>query len=320
MAWDHLEVTMKRRWIMIAVLLTFVMASPLSVSMAKQELHLGTSTVGGIYYNLGVPICQVLNKYIPEIHVTPEITVGTVENLRLMNQQKMELGVTLSFVAVEALNGVGTFKEKTPVRTIMHLSPLVNFFMAMEGSNIKTHDDLKGKRVNLGQPGGLDKNSTNLLAAHGITPKDIKPSVQGIGAGVDALKDGKFDAVIVTIPLANQLLATHKATIVWPVETSLDKMVKATPGYGKWVMPAGTVKGVDEPKPVPDFGCVLSCHEKTDPELVYRITKALVEHLDELTAMFSEYRHVTKEWAANPMGIPHHTGASKYYKEAGILK
>jgi uncharacterized protein len=311
---------MKRCLIVIAALLTLAVASPFSVSMAAQELHMGTSTVGGIYYNLGVPICQVLNKYIPEIHVTPEITIGTVENLRLMGQGKMELGITLSFVATEAYNGVGTFKEKVPVRTIMHLAPLVNFFMALETSGIKTHDDLKGKRVNLGQPGGLDQNSKNLLAAYGITPKDMKPSLQGVGAGVDALKDGKFDAVIVTVPLANQLLATHKATIIWPDEAHLDKMVKATPGYGKWKMPAGTIKGVDEAKWVPDFGCTLSCTEKADPALVYKMTKVLLEHLDELTAMFAEYRHVTKEWAANSMGIPHHPGAEKYYKEAGLVK
>jgi TRAP transporter TAXI family solute receptor len=305
---------------MVAAALACLVISPFSASMAAQELHLGTSTVGGIYYNLGVPISQVLNKYIPEIHVTPEITIGTVENLRLMGQDKAELGVTLSFVAVEAFQGVGTFKEKIPVRTIMHLSPLVNFFVSLEGSGIKTHEDLKGKRVNLGQPGGLDKNSINLLAAYGITTKDIKPSVMGVGKAVDALKDGKFDAVIVTVPLCNQLLATHKINIIWPDNAHLDKMIKATPGYSKWLMPAGTIKGVDEPKWVPDFGCTLSCQEKMDPALVYKMTKALVEHLDELTAMFSEYRHVTKEWAANPMGIPHHPGAAKYYKEAGLLK
>jgi TRAP transporter TAXI family solute receptor len=311
---------MRRCSLMIAVLLACFVVFPLSASMAAQEIHLGTSTVGGIYYNLGVPISQVLNKYIPEIHVTPEITIGTVENLRLMGQEKMEMGVTLSFVAVEALNGVGTFKEKIPIRTVMHLSPLVNFFGALADSGLKTHEDLKGKRVNLGQPGGLDKNSTNLLAAYGITPKDMRASVMGIGASMDALKDGKFDAVIFTIPLVNQLLATHKVTIIWPDEAHLDKMVKATPGYGKWLMPPGTIKGVDKPMWVPDFGCTLSCREDMDPQLVYRMTKALVEHLDELTAMFSEYRHVTKEWAANDMGIPHHPGAAKYYKEVGLLK
>ena len=149
--------------------------------------------------------------------------------------------------------------------------------------------------------------------------KDIKPSVQGVGAGVDALKDGKFDAVITTLPLINQLQATHEIRVLWPDEAHIDKLA-AMPGYGKWLMPAGKVKGLDKPIPTPDFGCTLSCSEGMDPALVYKITKALVEHLDELKAMFAEYEYVTKEWAANTMGVPHHPGAAKYFKEAGLVK
>jgi TRAP transporter TAXI family solute receptor len=310
---------MGRRIFMIAAVLICLALSPLSSSMAAQEVHLATSAVGGIYYSLGVPICQVLNKYIPEIHVTPEMSIGTVENLRLIGQGKVEMGITLPLKAIEALNGTGTFKEKVPVRTVMRLTPVVNVFATLADSGIKTHEELKGKRVNLGQPGGLDQNSLNLLGAYGLTIKDIKPSVQGIGAGVDALKDGKFDAVITTLPLINQLMATHKVTVLWPDEAHIDK-IAGIPGYSKWLMPAGKIKGMDKAIQTPDFGCTLSCNENMDPQLVYRITKALLEHLDELKPMFSEYQYVTKEWAANPMGVPHHAGAAKYYKEAGLLK
>lgn len=308
----------RRSFLVAAVLICFAIM-PLSSSMAAQEIHLATSAVGGIYYSLGVPICQVLNKYVPEIHVTPEMSVGTVENLRLIGQGKAEMGITLPLKAIEALNGTGTFKEKVPVRTVMRLTPVVNVFVTLASSGIKTHEELKGKRVNLGQPGGLDQNSLNLLASYGVTNKDFKPSVQGIGAGVEALKDGKFDAVITTLPLINQLMATHQITILWPDEAHIDK-IAGMPGYSKWMMPAGKVKGVDKSIPTPDFGCTLSCAESMDPNLVYKITKALVEHLGELKTMFAEYEYVTKEWAANPMGIPHHAGAAKYYKEAGLLK
>jgi uncharacterized protein len=311
---------MGRRRFMIAAVLIGLALSPLSSAMAApQEIHLATSAVGGIYYQLGVPICQVLNKYIPEIHVTPEMSIGTVENLRLIGQGKVEMGITLPLKAIEALNGTGSFKEKIPVRTMMRLTPVVNVFVALASSGITTHEQLKGKRVNLGQPGGLDQNSINLLAAYGLTMKDYKPSVQGIGAGVDALKDGKFDAVITTLPLINQLMATHQINVLWPDEAHIDK-IAGIPGYSKWLMPAGKVKGVDKPIYTPDFGCTLSCNANVDPQLVYKITKALVEHTDELKDMFNEYEYVTKAWAANPMGVPHHDGAAKYYKEAGLLK
>ena len=304
---------------MIAAVLICLAVSPLRVSQAAQEIHLATSTVGGIYYMLGVPITQVLNKYVPEIHVTPEISIGSVENLRLLAQGKVELGINLPRMGVDALNGTGPFKEKIAVRSLMRLSPVVNLFVVLADSPIKTHEDLRGKRVNLGQPGGLDQNSLAILASYGLTIKDIKPSVMGVGAGVDAIKDGKFDAVITTLPLINQLQATHKIRILVPDEAHIDKIAKV-PGYGKWLMPVGKVKGIDKPTIVPDFGTTLSCSENMDPALAYKITKALVEHLGELKAMFAEYEYVTKEWAADPMGVPHHPGAAKYYKEAKLVK
>ena len=310
---------MRREFFITAVLLICLAVSPLRVSMAAQEIHLACSAVGGIYYSLGVPISQVLNKYIPEIQVTPEMSIGSVENLRLLGQGKVEMGLTLPLKAIEALNGTGAFKEKIPVRTLMRLSPVVNLFVVMADSPIKTHEDLKGKRVNLGQPGGLDQNSLNILATYGLAIKDIKPSVMGVGAAVDALKDGKFDAVIATIPLINQLQATHKIRVLVPDDAHIDTLAKL-PGYGEWLMPAGKIKGIDKPTTVPDFGTTLSCTENMDFALAYKITKTLVEHLDELKTMFAEYQYVTKAWAANPMGVPHHPGAAKYFKEAGLWK
>jgi len=53
----------------------------------------------------------------------------------------------------------------------------------------------------LGPAGRSCQNSLATLQAYALTIKDIKPlCVLGVGAGVDALKDGKMDAVITTIP------------------------------------------------------------------------------------------------------------------------
>lgn len=306
--------------IIIAVFSMCLILSPLSISMAAQEIHFGTSTVGGIYYSIGVPITQVLNKYMPEIHVTPEITNGSTENIRLLDQGKLELGLSVPYKTVDAMNGKPPFERKIPVRTVMRTIPVVNLFVVLANSDIKSHEALKGKRVNLGQPGGLDENALGILEAYGLTKNDIKWSVIGVAQGVDALKDGKMDAVITTIPLINQLKATHEIRILWPDEAHLDKMMAKVLGWGKWLMPPGNIKGVDKPVYVPDFGSQLTCLENASPELIYKITKNLMEHLGELQGMFAQYKDLTKEMAATSLGVPFHPGAAKYFKEAGLIK
>jgi TRAP transporter TAXI family solute receptor len=290
-------------------------------ALAVEEIHFGTSAVGGIYYQIGMPMCQVINKYLGnEYHATAETTIGSVENIRLLGQGKIQLGLTVPFMAANAVKGAKPFEEKIALRTVMRTIPVCNLFVVMANSNIKSVSDLKGKRVNLGQPGGLDQNSLAILQAYGITIKDIKPSVQGVGAGVDALKDGKMDAVITTIPLINQLKATHDIRILWVDEPYIDKMISVQPAYGKWLMPAGMIKDVNEPKMVPDFASALVTTEKAKPEFVYKVTKTLIEHLNELREMFPEYRNLSKEMAAQALGAPLHEGSVKYFKEIGVLK
>jgi TRAP transporter TAXI family solute receptor len=311
-----------KKGLSLSLFLLSVLFFPHTASAAAvEEIHFGTSAVGGIYYQIGMPMCQVINKYLGnEYHATAETTIGSVENIRLLAQGKIQLGLTVPFMAANAVKGAKPFEEKIPLRTLMRTIPVCNLFVVMANSNIKSVSDLKGKRVNLGQPGGLDQNSLAILAAYGITIKDIKPSVQGVGAGVDALKDGKMDAVITTIPLINQLKATHDIRILWVEESNIDKMLSVQPAYGKWRMPAGMIKDLNEPKWVPDFASALITTEKTKPDFAYKITKVLVEHLEELREMFPEYKNLSKEMAAQALGAPLHDGSAKYFREAGLLK
>ncbi|MBP1697452.1 MAG: transporter solute receptor, family [Deltaproteobacteria bacterium] len=306
--------------VFVLFFLAMFLGLPVS-ALAVEEIHFGTSTVGGIYYQIGMPMCQVINKYLAaEYHATAETTIGSVENIRLLGQGKIQLGLALPLMAANAMNGAKPFNEKIPLRMVMRTIPVVNLFVVMANSNIKTIDDLKGKRVNLGQPGGLDQNSLATLQAYGLTIKDIKPSVLGVGAGVDALKDGKMDAVITTIPLINQLKATHEIRVLWVDEPHIQKIISAQPAYGKWLMPPGQIKDLKEQKWVPDFGSALFTSESAKPEFVYKVTKALLDHKNELEEMFVQYKTLSKEMAAQALGAPLHDGSVKYFQEIGILK
>ena len=157
------------------------------------QLSMGTATVGGIFYNIGSPLAQCVNKALPEVNITAEFTQGTTENMRLIQQKKMQMAVITPFIGSFARQGIKMFKG-TPIdfRVIVRLLPNANVWCVLKKSKVQGFDDLKGKKVGVGPAsGGLGVIARSQLAANGINyKKDIKPMFMGAGDMAQALKDG----------------------------------------------------------------------------------------------------------------------------------
>jgi TRAP transporter TAXI family solute receptor len=82
----------------------------------------------------------------------------------------------------------------------------------------------------------------------------------------------------------------------------------------------GTYKGLDADVPTIAFGTILTTHERTDSNLVYKIVKTLYDHRDELISIHKAAQQMTLESAFYAMGIPLHEGAKRYFKEIGRIK
>ncbi len=290
-------------------------------AQAVTQLHMGTASVGGTYYSVGLALAQCLNKSLPEVNVTAEITAGTVENLRLLDDRKIHLAIIAPQHAYQAYRGDSPWKKKIDFNIVIRLIPNSNSFVALSGSGIKSISDLKGKRVNMGPAGGgLEPNAKSILETYGLTYKDITPVFFGIGAGVDALKDKKVDAAITTIPLVHELQATTKIDILFMEEKMIDAMIVKHPYYGKQRIPGNTFKEVPHEVVVPDFGMQLAARSDADSELIYKLTKALMENLKCLGETYAPMKSLNPEWAATKLGNPYHLGAIKYFKEKKVWK
>jgi hypothetical protein len=308
---------MKIRWFLSVALLLFWAAS----AQAVTQLHMGTASVGGTFHSAGLAVAQCLNNFLPEVNVTAEVTAGTIENLRLLDDRKIHLAVITPQVGYQALMGEPPWKKKLEFSIVMRLIPNSNSFAALSGSGIKSLLDLKGKRVSVGPAGGgLEPNAKAILEAYGMTYKDISPLFLGVGAGGDALKDKKADAVITTIPLIHELQATTKIDILFMEEKVIDAMIAKHPYYGKQRIRGNTFKDVPQDVIVPDFGMQLAVRQDADPELVYKLTKTLVENGKFLGETYAPMKAITPEWAASKLANPFHPGAVRYYKERKVWK
>lgn len=290
-------------------------------AQAVTQLHMGTASVGGTFHSVGLALAQCLNKFLPEVNVTAEITAGTIENLRLLDDRKIQLAVITPQVGYQALIGEPPWKKKIELAILMRLIPNSNNYVVLSGSGFKSISDLKGKRVNVGPAGGgLEPNAKAILEAYGLTYKDLTPVFLGIGAGAEALKDRKVDAAITTIPIIHELQATTKIDLLFIEEKIIDAMIAKHPYYGKQRIPANTFKDIPYEVIVPDFGMQLAVRRDADPELVYKLTKTLIENLKCLGEAYAPMKMMTPEWAASKLANPFHPGAIQYFKEKKAWK
>jgi TRAP transporter TAXI family solute receptor len=311
------------------ILFIFYLASqgvilPSRIAHAEvKQLSMGTATVGGLFHNIGMPIAQCINKVLPDVNITAEVTQGSTENLRLIKQKEMQLAVITPMIGYFARKGIKMFKKK-PVdfRALARLTPNANVWAVLAKSKIKSIPELKGHKVGVGPAsGGLGVVARSQLTANGINyKKDIKPYFLGAGAMAEALKDGTVKGTILTAELAHMVAATHKIRVLSWDEKAINVFLKQHSYYASYAYPANTFKGIDYPVLAPDNGVQMICEKDMDEELVYKLAKAFIENLDCIAKIYAPAKAITPEWAASELANPFHSGAIKYFKEKGLWR
>ena len=289
-------------------------------ALAVEQLSMGTSSVGGFFYNVGAPVAQCINKALPEVNVTAEFTEGSTENLRLIQKKKVQLGVISPMVGYFARNGTAMFKNK-PVnfRVVARLIPNGNVWTTLKkNKTINTIEDFRGHNVGIGT-GGIGVVSRLQLEAHGIDfKKDIKPFFPATGELATLLKDGKVDVSFLTEGLAKMVTATHEIKMISWDKDALEAYIKEKPYFGRVLYPANHFKGVDYEVLTVDNGVQLVTHSDTPDDLVYKLAKAIIENIDCMAKTFKPMKALSPKWCSSELGNPFHPGALKYFKDAGL--
>jgi len=290
------------------------------------RISITTGGTGGVYYPMGGGMANVLSKYVPGLAATAEVTGGSVDNLKLINAGKSEVGFSMVDATWDAYQGLDKFKDnKVNARTLMVLYPNKMHVVTVEGAGINKLSDLKGKRVSTGSPGsGTEIMALRVLEAVGIDKKDIKQERLGAAESVNAIKDRKIDAFfwVGGLPTAavTDLAATPGIKLkLIDHDEAVDAMNKKYgPLYVKSTIPAGTYPGQDKPNAEVDVWNILVVSDKMSDDMAYTIVKTLFDKKAELVAVHKEAQNI--DLKSQPIGspIPFHPGARKYFAEQGI--
>jgi len=293
---------------------------------------IGTGGVTGVYYPAGGAISRIVNKKFDEykLKVTVESTGGSVFNVNAVLAGELEFGIAQSDRQYQAYKGEAEWADRGPqtdLRAVFALHAEAVTLLAADDSGVRSIADLKGKRVNIGEPGSGNRgNAIDALAANGLDwEKDLL--AEGIKPVESAklLLDGRIDAYFYTVGHPNgsfmeATAGTRKARFV-PIE-GVDGLIRQYPFYAKAIIPVALYPNATNTGDVPTYGvkATLVTSAKVPERIVYIVTKELFENLEEFKGLHPAFGTLTRENMLEGNSAPYHDGAMKYFKEVGLMK
>ena len=287
-------------------------------------MTMGTGGTAGTYYGYGGILGNQI-KTSTGITVNVVSTDGSKANILGVDTGNYQLGTVQSDVMAYAWEGSRSFQEEGKIDTFRVIGGLYAEAVQLitMDKNIKTVADLKGKKVSIGAAGsGVYFNAIDVLNAAGLEESDIVPQYQSFADSADALKDGKIDAAFIVAgaptPAIQELCATAEAYLV-PIDGDVaDKLMKDTPFYTTYKIPAGTYDGQEEDVTTVTVKATLIVSASASEEDVYNITKAIFDNVDAITGAHAKGAELSLENATSGMTVPFHAGAAKYFSEKGV--
>src|SRR5262245_41663526 len=316
----------------VAAALALAVVALSSVAQEPKFFRIGTGGTAGTYYPIGGLLANAISNPpgsracaeggscgVPGLVATAVASNGSVANINGITSGQMESGFTQSDVAYWAYTGTGVYEGKPKVadlRLIANLYPETIHIGARKGAGINSVADLKGKRVSLDEPGsGTLVDARIILAAFGITEKDIKPEYLKPNQAGDKIRDGGLDAFFFVggypTSAISELASAGGGIDLNPVTgPEVDKMRQQYGFFSPDTIPANTYKGIGEVKTIA-VGAQWVTSTKQSDAMIYEVTKAVWNDNTRklLDTGHAKGKAIQMASATSGAGIPFHPGA-----------
>lgn len=301
-----------------------------AIAQEQQFISIGTGGVTGVYYPTGGAICRLVNKDRKEhgIRCSVESTGGSVYNVNTIKAGELEFGVAQSDVQYNSYKGEADFKDQgayDDLRAVFSVHPEPVTILARGDAGISNITDLKGKKVNIGNPGSGSRATWEVMeGALGWSRSDLQLAAELKSAETGAaLCDGKIDAYswLVGHPsaLTQETMSTCDAVLVNVTGPEFDKLVEDNSYYRKATIPAGMYSNEAD---VETFGVAATfvTSASVSEEAVYTVVKAVFDNIEDFRKLHPAFANLKEEeMISEALSAPLHPGAEKYYKERGWM-
>ena len=271
--------------------------------------------------------------------VTIEVAPGGAATVHMLELGKANLDLSLTGPNIYNLMAAGKAmyaNQPEAPELAKNLALLMWFpwgqyhFAVRDDSGIETLNDIEGTTAYLGPQGGGAYNSTTgwIEATTGLVAGKDYQTIKGTWeTGFQAFLDGNVDVYANgCIDPCGQFIrftATEKARFLGP-ESHEGEAVDQFLGPWRYraEIPAGLYENQTNDDPVMSFDLSVGIAVRTDldADLVYAMTKAFWDNIDQVTSDAPWAKALKLADAPKQLGkIQLHPGAARYYREVGVL-
>ena len=314
-------------------------AAAMGSALSAETLTLSGGSPGGGYLKAAAAFAEYIKKDIPGTSTTVIPGGGWTNIERLDPASKLaDVAVLENALAAMAFRGTGPTKKKYDFRMLASFrGPSIAQAVTTVDSGFTSFEQIRdGKlpvRIATFERAQLSSHQVlDILDAYGLSAKGIeswggKVVHTSQGEGLRMLMDGIADMWITGSSLFPHHgyieLGTKKAFRLLPISREVAEKVGAKYGQEVMEVPAGLYKdnnGSNDAYVSPVTIVTFGVRSGLSDDLVYKMTKALANHKEELYRVHKQNRFYKPEVAWKNIGnVPLHPGAEKYYKEMGYM-
>jgi TRAP transporter TAXI family solute receptor len=294
-------------------------------SPGENQFSLGSAMASAISSPPGLPPCaRGATCGVAGLIAVASATNGSIANIDSLVSGRLDAALVQADVPHWAATGSPPFQGQhiDSLRAVANLTQQQLHLVVLKSGNIRSLQDIRGKRISLGEAGsGTQVHARQLLAALGLKDSELKENNVRSELAADEMSAGRLDAFFVMdsapVPVIAALAKSRELRLIAITGPAIEKLRRVDPLLMPSRILANAYDGVPTDTPTIAVGLTLVVSASLPDDLVYGITKALwqIDTQKVLNNVLHGGTPLELGNAQNGLGIALHPGALRYYTE-----
>lgn len=306
----------------VAAVAAFLSMPMFASAQVKQTIILGSTASSSSHYAAAVGMSKAIKETNPTVNVTVLETGASVDNVRRMTRNEVDIGLVGSDVAILAINGQGQFEGRpVPDLVVLYSYDNAGLNIAVRAdSGVNSLTDLTGKKINPGIRGSAAESLTRqtfdlLNIKPDWSPGTVKDAVEGV-QNRQLVGYSKYGVGTTLDATLRELMTGTNMKVLGFSQEQEQKIMANVKGIVFVTLPANLVPNNPEVR-VPAINSLYMTREGSmNDDTAFAIAKAIYEKRQYLIEIFPHL--ATFDFKAQAMrneeiGLKLHPGAKKFY-------